>query len=180
MKRLKPIEETFLWKALDKILSTALVIGNASMIILIVSNVIARKCFNSTIFGADEILAMLILWMYWLGGVYGSFEDSHISADMTDLLIKNEKVRAKYKIAVRFVTVIITGVFCYWGLVDFAPKVLSAKSTTPGLHIPYAIPKMALVVAFVMMFIFSIYWFVRTIHPYEKKTETDELEGMDE
>ena len=176
MKNLKPIEETFIWKAFDKIMSAFLVIGSLSMLILMVSNVIARYIFNSTIFGAEEILGFLIIWMYWMGGSYGSFEDSHISADMTHLLIRNETVRHKYHIVVRFVTMIIVGILDFWSLTRYAPKIIAAGSSTPGLHIPYLVGKIVIPIALTIMFIMSIYWCSRTLHPYKKAEETKEAE----
>ncbi len=177
MKNLKPIEETFLWKAFDKLMSAFLVLGSLSMLTLMVSNVIARYIFNSTIFGAEEVLTFLIVWMYWMGGAYGSFEDSHISADMTNLLIKNDAFRHKYQTVVRFVTIIIVGVLWYWSITRYAPKIIAAGSTTPGLHMPYVIGKIVIPISLTIMFIMSIYWFIRTVHPYKnakKKEETEE------
>lgn len=169
MKKLKPIEETFIWKALEKLLSAFLILGSASMLILIVANVIARYIFDSAIFGAEEILGFLIVWMYWIGGTYGSLEDSHISADMTGLLIKNDKFRHKYQIATRFVTMVIVGIFCYWSLTKYAPQIISAGSSTPGLHIPYVVGKIVIPIALTMMFLCSVYWFIRTLRPYRKE-----------
>lgn len=180
MKKLKPIEETFIWKFMDKLLSAFLVLGSAAMLFLIVGNVIMRYVFDSTLFGAEEILGFLIIWMYWIGGTYGSFEDSHISADMTELLIKDEKLRHRYRIVVRFVTMIIVGVFCYWSLTNYAPKIISAGSTTPGLHIPYVVGKIVLPVALTLMFLCSVYWFIRTIHPYQKTQTHGEKEGTEQ
>lgn len=177
MKALKPIEETFVWKALEKLLSAFLVLGSASMLILIVANVIARYIFDSAIFGAEEILGFLIVWMYWIGGTYGSLEDSHISADMTGLLIKNDKLRHRYQIVTRFVTMVIVGVFCCWSLTNYAPQIISAGSTTPGLHIPYVVGKIVIPIALTMMFLCSIYWFIRTIRPYQaQRPEGEEAE----
>lgn len=179
MKNLKPIEETFIWRFMDRLLSIFLIVGSASMLILIVANVVMRYFFDSAIFGAEEILGFLIVWMYWIGGTYGSLEDSHISADMTNLLIKNEKIRHNYQVVVRFVTMVIVGVFCYWSLTNYAPKIISAGSTTPGLHIPYVVGKIVIPVALTLMFLYSIYWFIRTIHPYQKKTDDGNEEGID-
>ena len=176
---MKPIEESVIWKVVDKVLSVFLVVGSMSMLILMVSNVIARYVFNSTIFGAEEILGFLIVWMYWMGGTYGSFEDSHISADMTHLLIRNENVRHKYQIVVRFVTMVIVGILCYWSLAHYAPVIISAGSTTPGLHIPYLIGKIVIPIALTLMFIFSVYWFIRTIHPYKKADKSEAKEDAE-
>lgn len=177
MKKLKPIEETLIWKFMEKMLSFFLILGSAAMLILIVTNVIARYIFNSAIFGAEEILGFLIVWMYWIGGTYGSLEDSHISADMTNLLIKNDRSRHCYQIVVRFVTMVIVGVFCYWSLTNYAPRIISAGSTTPGLHIPYVVGKIVIPVALTLMFLYSVYWFVRTIHPYQKESDGEEGVG---
>lgn len=178
MKKMKPIEETIVWKALEKLLSVFLVVGSSSMLILIVANVIMRYIFDSAIFGAEEILGFLIVWMYWIGGTYGSLEDSHISADMTSLLIKNDKARHNYQIVTRFVTMVIVGVFCFWSLTNYAPRIISAGSTTPGLHIPYVVGKIVIPIALTMMFLCSIYWFIRTLRPYQKEQSAEKEDDV--
>ena len=173
---MKAIENTFIWKLLEKIMRYLLIIAGALLIIIMGISVFMRYVMNSTLFGSEEILALLAIWLYWIGGAYGSYEDSHISADMTDLLIRNEKFRAKYKIFIRGLTVVICGVFAYWGVFKYGVLIVNQGARTTGLHIPLVTSRIALSIAFVLMFFYSIYHFVRSLHPLE--TEKGEAETL--
>ena len=73
-----------------------------------------------------EILALLAIWLYWIGGAYGSYEDSHISADMTGMMIRNERVREIYRMVIRGVTALIAGVFAYWAVFHYGAQIIAA------------------------------------------------------
>lgn len=166
---MKPIEKTFIWKALEKVMRWLLIISGVLLVIVITISVFMRYVMNSTLFGSEEILALLAIWLYWIGGAYGSYEDSHISADMTNLLIRNEKIRAKYQLFIRGVTVVIAGVFAYWAVFSYGVQIVTAGTRTTGLRIPLVTSRIALTVSFCLMFLYSVYHFVRAIHPLKEE-----------
>ena len=168
---MKPIEKTAIWKIVEKIMSWILVIFSALLVIVITLAVFMRYVMNSTLFGNEEILALLAIWVYWIGGAYGSYEDSHISADMTDLFFKSEKLKHSIRVVIRAVTVFITGCFAYWACTGWAVRNLTLVTYTTGLRIPKYTSQLALTVAFVLMFLYAIYHLYRAIRPLKEDSD---------
>lgn len=174
MNKLKPIEETALYKGVDGIQSIILIILGIAMVTVTVVAVVMRYIFNSQLFGSDELLSFIIIWSYWMGGAYGSFEDSHISADITGIMIKNKKVLRTVRIIQRLLTVMITAVLAYWAVAKYMPKIMAQNNVTTALRMPLVIGRMSSVVGMVLMFFFSLYWLYREIRPYTPTVNTDE------
>lgn len=164
---MKPIEQTRIWKFMEKLMKWLLIICGALLVIVIAIAVFKRYIMKSTLFGSEEILALLAIWLYWIGGAYGSYEDSHISADMTNLLIRNDRVRHVYQGIIRGLTMVITGIFAYWSIFHYGLRNLAAGTRTTGLRIPLITSRIALTLAFCLMFFYAIYHFVRFIHPLQ-------------
>lgn len=176
---MKPIEQTHIWRFMERLMSWILIICGVCLIAVIAIAVVMRYVMESTLFGSEEILAMAAIWLYWIGGSYGSYEDSHISADMTNLLIRNEKVRHIYQGFARILTTAITGVFAYWSISNYAIPNFQAGTRTTGLRIPMIYSRIAITIAFVLMFLYSVYHLVRHFKPLENNGE-ETMEGTEE
>lgn len=173
---MKPIEETMIWKVLHKSMSAVLMLCSVLLVTVIGLSVFMRFVLGSNLYGSNEILALLAIWLYWIGGGYGSYEDSHISADMTNLMIKSENVKHIVKVIVRAITAVISCVFAYWSIVEFAIPNIASNTYTTGLRIPYIASKISLTVGLCLMAIYSIYHLVREVVPY-KNSSVVETEG---
>lgn len=77
MKALKSIVKVY-----NKAEEIALVAMIAISVILLFINVILRYCFNSSIYGADEIARIFFIWMSWLGISLGQRRNEHIRIDI--------------------------------------------------------------------------------------------------
>ena len=56
---------------------------------VIFAAVVMRYCFKLDFFGSEEIILLFAWWMYFLGGIGGSQEDSQIKADMVEVFCSN-------------------------------------------------------------------------------------------
>lgn len=163
--KMKPIEDTLLWKVMERLMRIILIACSALLVIVIGVAVFMRYVMDSVFFGSDEILALLAIWLYWIGGAYGSYKESHVSADMSSLVIKDEKALHIFRIVVRAITVVISAVFAYWSVVNYAIRNITMGTVTTGLRIPYITSKIALTIGFCLMFFYALYHFIRAIHP---------------
>jgi TRAP-type C4-dicarboxylate transport system permease small subunit len=60
----------------------ALLIGMlALMVVLAAAQILLRNVFDTSIFGADQLLRLLVLWVAFLGAVAASREGRHIHVD---------------------------------------------------------------------------------------------------
>jgi TRAP-type C4-dicarboxylate transport system permease small subunit len=57
--------------------------------------VIMRYFFQAPLVGIEELAAYIAFWLYFIGGSYGAYERSHISADLSQLLFKSKLSYAK-------------------------------------------------------------------------------------
>ena len=86
---------SMLWNGLlrlQRIIMLATICFTTSAIFV---EVIMRYVFKSPFVGLEELAAYVAFWLYFIGGSYGSYERSHISADLSQLLFKNKLHYAK-------------------------------------------------------------------------------------
>jgi TRAP-type C4-dicarboxylate transport system permease small subunit len=171
MKKLKPIESWVIWKANVNIMEIILAVCSVLLFVLIGASVFVRYIVHASIFGVEEIIAFLAIWLYWIGGVYGSYEKSHISGDLTNIFISTKKGKKIAEIASNVVTVIITGCFAYWSITEYALWNIKSGTKTIGLHIPNLVGNIVLPISFCFMFLYSVYHLVRIIHPAKRARE---------
>lgn len=171
MKNIKPIEEFLIWKASVHIQRAILAFASMAAVICVCGTTIARYVFHRDLFGIEEVITLLAMWIYWIGAVYGSYEKSHITADMLSVLIKTEKGKYRLDLVVNLLTVAISGIFAYWSVADYLIWNIQSKTATTGLHIPYLASNIAITISFIMMFLYFLYHLIRFFIP-RKLNET--------
>ncbi|WP_157968899.1 TRAP transporter small permease [Tropicimonas sp. IMCC34011] len=87
-----------IWTGLLKVqrlvmLVTIIVTSSAIMI-----EVVMRYVFQSSIIGIQELAAYTAIWLYFSGAAYGTYTRSHISAELTHLVLKNPRHLAVTKV----------------------------------------------------------------------------------
>ncbi|WP_240374025.1 TRAP transporter small permease [Bacillus piscicola] len=141
---------TVIWKSLLNIQRTILITCSLFIIIGISLNVVFRYILEKSLFGIEEIIVVFAFWLYFIGGSYGSYERSHITADITNSYITNEKIRLLVKAVVSLITLVICLVFTYWA-VEFIVWAIQQGAESPALHIPAYIPQSAIFIGFILM-----------------------------
>ena len=84
-----PILETRFFKLLEKILRFVLIFTGIAIVLLVTYYVITRYLLGTNFNGFEELCILIVVWMYFFGAANASREQSHISADMLDLFVKN-------------------------------------------------------------------------------------------
>ena len=72
MKNRKPIEEMGFWKFIVAIEEYILVITSFVAACIVAIGVFTRYVLGIDFFGQEEIITLIAMWLYWIGGVYGS------------------------------------------------------------------------------------------------------------
>ena len=135
-----------------------IVIGSSLFIILLMTLVvILRYGFKADLYGIEEIVIIAAFWLYFIGASLGSYDKSHIKADILDIYIKNEKIKGALNIVTSLITVIVVVVFSYWAMGLFMWG-LEMKGKSPGWGIPLIIPQSSILIGFILMsFYFVVY-----------------------
>lgn len=132
-----------------------ILIGGAALPILISIGVFFRYVLKKDFLGIEEIEIYIAILLYFIGAALASYTRCHISADLTQSMIKNQKIRKFFAIFTASVTVVIAILvtYCTTDLVAYAIKM---KPTTSVWKIPLVTEYIVVLYAFVLMFLYAI------------------------
>ncbi len=159
---MKRIEEFFAWRAIVTLLRVTLIFCSASAVLCIVVSVFMRYVFKTSLFGVEEIILLVAMWLYFIGGVYGSYKDNHITADVLSTYVKSEKIKKALRVFVSVLCLLISIVFAAWGI-TYINWCLQVGGTTVGLHIPLIYSRFPLCIGFIMMCLFNVYHLINVV-----------------
>ncbi len=152
------IKHSFLWHILKKVQQIILIICSIAAVSIIVLAVVMRYIFGTDLYGMEEIIVIVAFWLYFIGGAYGSYEKSHIKADIISVYVKNEKIKVILAVITGAIETIVSAVLTHWGYGYFMWGIeKGAKS--PGLKIPLVFSQSVIFFGlFLMTFYFLIYF----------------------
>ena len=158
LKKIEDFQKGKLWCGVDKFVSALISVAGIALTAVIFIVVIARYIFKTDIFGSEEIVLLLAWWLYFMGGIGASQEDSHIKADMVDFFIYNQFVIELTKGIAKALEAAIF--FCaYLTLLMLKVNYVKMPVTT-GLKIPYLVSQVPIFIGFIGMALFAVYWAV--------------------
>ncbi len=62
------------WKILAKLQEYVLVLTSSFLALAMFAEAFLRYVFKSDLFGIEEVLLLVVMWLYFIGGAYGSYE----------------------------------------------------------------------------------------------------------
>ena len=165
MGKLKPIEETGLWKVVVHFMEIMLFLMSAALASMVFITVPVRYI-------------MMAIWIYYLGGAYGSYEQSHINADILLHFVKNPKASKIIAIIKQVIAIVVFGAFAYWCIAKYLAWTISSGGQSMQLHIPNWVPISMMAISFVLMTLYELFHLYRIFKPYKPSgTEAPEAEG---
>lgn len=136
------LEKSVIWLALVKLIRFGLIVSNILVTIITFAAVIARA-FNFNLLGYEEILIICAFWLYMLGSAYGSYERSHIKADIFVIMMKEGRVKDFVSILRDALSVTLGIIFFLWAL-QLAQWNLDNGQLTPVWRIPVLVSQSSL------------------------------------
>lgn len=156
------MEGNIVWRAIHKGLSAFITFDLIITTALVFFIVIMRYVFRMNLYGADELITVFAMWLYFCGAIYGSYEESHIKGDLLTMMF-TKKIHYKiHQIYVYLFCLVVLGIWCYWGI-NYAQTILGSTRCTTGLKIPFWINQLPIIVGLWGMFLYSLYHFIRNI-----------------
>lgn len=140
---------------------------------IVTAGVIMRYVLHLNFFGQEEILTVVAMWLYWVGGIYGSYTNTHIRADLADTFIKSWKAKKILNIIVMLISIGVIGVFTYWGY-SYTVWIANLDGLSAGLKIPLIISKVTMFIGFVFMGIYSVYHLIRVAQTKESDYQKED------
>src|SRR5699024_5984200 len=82
-----------IWHLLLHAQRTILIVCSLLLVIGLGATVVMRYILKIDLFGLEELLVIPAFWLYFIGASFGTYEKSHISAELVSVYVKNEKVK---------------------------------------------------------------------------------------
>lgn len=153
-------ESTVFWKGLRSLVEWLMIICSVGCSGVIIISTIMRYFFTKNWYGSDEIILVFAFWLYFMGAVYGSYEDSHIKADILASLEKNIRKKDAISLIAQAILVVVNFVLILWAVPYLTDAIVRMPSTT-ALSIPLFIPRIAILMGLVLMEFYHVYYFIK-------------------
>lgn len=134
-----------------------LVAGCLIMAVTFFLVVIFRYGFNSDLFAYEEWLLIICFWMYFLGSAVGTYDGSHVTADLLSYVITDPKKAHVRALIIGAIEVTVSCVLVYWAVLMLIDEIASYPRwrTTIALRIPFLVPSFAIFAGFSLMAFYS-------------------------
>jgi TRAP-type C4-dicarboxylate transport system permease small subunit len=136
------LERSAFWKGLAKFLRFGLIVSSVLVTVITFAAVIARA-LNINFLGYEEILIICAFWLYMLGTAYGSYEDSHIKADVIVVMMPEGRTKALLALIRNTLSLILGLIFLAWAFQLFQWTIVM-ENKTPVWRIPMTVSQSSL------------------------------------
>ena len=158
-------EESGFWKGLKAFVEWAMIICSVCCSGVLIISTFMRYCMSKNWYGSDEIILIFAFWLYFMGAIYCSYEDSHIKADIVSSLVKNIRTKDAIALVAGIVLVIINAVLIVCVVPYLMDGFLRMPRTT-SLKIPLVIPRIAIMLSMVLMEFYHVYYLIKHFVQY--------------
>ncbi len=119
--------------------------------------VVLRYGFEADLFAYEEWLLIICFWLYFMASALGTYENSHVNADLMDYLTDDERLRWLRALFVCIVELVVTLAAVYWAVLVLRDEIASYPywQATIALKIPFIVPRFALLLGFGLMAFYS-------------------------
>ena len=161
-----------MWYGLLFVQRVLLFITSLFILLIMAVNVALRYFFKLDFYGMQDIVLIAAWWCYFLGAAYGTYEKSHLSADIVSLYIKNEHIKAVIKLIVSLATMGVSAIFAYWSYIQLM-WALTSRGRTVVLQLPLIIPQSAIILGFFLICFYSLINLVLDVREFLSKRENN-------
>jgi TRAP-type C4-dicarboxylate transport system permease small subunit len=154
-------------KALLKVLRFIMISMSLTVAVVIGVAAALRYVFKMDMYGIEDFIIVFAYWLYFSGGAYGAFENSHITADILTVYMKNQKLKRGIICFSSLCTVLLSGLFAYWGWLMFSWQ-LAKGGATPVWRIPLYVPQSAITLGLTLMTFYFALHFMENLRLFRK------------
>lgn len=159
------ITKTRVWKFMIASVKYIMILCSVASTSCIIYSVVLRYIFKKNFYGSDEVILMFAFWLYFMGAVYGSYENSHIKADLMNVYVKNIRIKDFIALIAQVIMIVVNVVLITWAW-DYFLWGLEKMPLTTGLKIPLVIPQSAVFFGLLLMGFYHIVHFIRNSYRY--------------
>lgn len=145
---LNTLEGTRFWLALQKFLRFGLIVCGVAVASITFMATVTRA-ISIDFRGYEEFLVAFAIWLYMFGTAHGSFEKSHITADILAILMKEGLFKDIVALIRNLLTVLLGIVFLIWAL-ELVQWTIIMGTRTPTWRIPMTVSQSAMLFGLVV------------------------------
>ena len=119
--------------------------------------VILRYGLQADLFAYEEWLLIICFWLYFLASALGTYEDTHVNADLLDHLTDSPRLRWLRAVVVSTIELAVTLAVIYWAVLMLQDELNAYPNwqATIALKIPFIVPRIGVLVGFGLMAFYS-------------------------
>lgn len=174
-----PIFQRKLFRIIDKLLQSMIVITSVSLILLMTFYVCSRYVIKMNFKGFEEIAILIAIWLYFCGSANACREQSQISADMLDMFVKNKTIVSGITVFYRIVGLVVVGLLTYlcWDFMKFNMDIGTKSSLW---KIPMYCYHSSLLFGFSLMFVYDFCYFIASVQEFVARLRHTYVEPIHE
>lgn len=119
--------------------------------------VILRYGFQADLFAYEEWLLISCFWLYFMASALGTYENSHINADLLDYVTENPRLKWIRALVVCGIELFVTLAVVYWAVLMMQDEIAAYPNwqATIALKIPFVVPRFSVLLGFALMAFYS-------------------------
>jgi len=118
--------------------------------------IITRYILEVPVMGLEEALIYPTLWLYMLGAVNASRENTQIRANVLDLFLKSQ-LSHRVLAAISDLISLVVGCWLFYWIWDFAKYILRVQKESPTLYWPTVYADFALVIGMGLVLFYTAF-----------------------
>ena len=124
--------------------------------------VVMRYILELPVMGLAELLVYPTLWLYFLGSVNASREDTQIKANVLDVFLKTDRAKLIVRVIADLLSVIVASWLTFWAY-DYFRYALRVWKESPTLYIPTFYAECAMFIGLVVMTFYAAWYLVKNV-----------------
>lgn len=161
------LENTLFWRVMPRILRFGLILTSIMVTVITFGSVVMRE-LNFNFLGYEEILIIFAFWLYMIGAAYGSYERSHITADIIVIMMPESLAKSIINILRNALTVVLGIIFLLWAL-QLVGWTVEMQTKTPVWRIPVTVAQSSILFGLTVASFYHLVYLYDEIKVFVKK-----------
>lgn len=148
-----------IWNGLLCLQRGFMIVAGCFVAVLVFLEVLLRYVFGSPLFGVEELVCLIAMWLYFIGASYGAYERSHIKAELVHLWLKTSRAHALVNSLSSAITLVLCLIMVSWSYPYFIWGIKKGE-TSQALLLPMVLSQSAIFFGSILM---SLYFLVELV-----------------
>lgn len=150
-----------------------LIITGTAVTLMILANALFRY-IQVDWFGSEELTLLTASWLYFIGSIGASRDNTHIRGDMLEMFVANKKIVYVFNLAKTVIAIAMASVFSVW-VCQFVFWQYKLGSHTPVLKLPLVISLIPIPLFFIAWVIYMVRDLIIIIQNAPKREDVNNI-----